>query len=68
MYIKRDGSIHGPLWPREIKSIVLDMLEKRVGYSFTVNLSLFLVYRIRNNQEADHATKNVILHKKFLSL
>lgn len=29
MYIKRDGSIHGPLWPRDIKDIVLDKLEKR---------------------------------------
>ncbi|XP_065919764.1 schlafen-like protein 1 [Dysidea avara] len=27
MYIKRDGSIHGPLWPRDIKEIVLDKLE-----------------------------------------
>jgi len=46
MYIKRDGSIHGPLWPRDIKEIVLDKLEKRVRKYFTVlqweNLGLSL--------------------------
>lgn len=40
MYIKRDGSIHGPLWPRDIKDIVLDKLEKRVRK--------FLIYKERD--------------------
>ena len=42
MYIKRDGSIHGPLWPRNIKDIVLDKLDKK--------------YKVRNIHDSNNFT------------
>ena len=44
MYIKRDGSVHGPLWPREIKGIVLDKLEKQVKpFYFASSVTVFTI-------------------------
>ena len=35
MFIRRDGSVQGPLWPRAIKDIVI---EKFTKVSYTVHL------------------------------
>ena len=35
MFIRRDGSVQGPLWPRAIKDIVI---EKFTKVSYTVRL------------------------------
>lgn len=31
MYIRRDGSVQGPLWPRDIKEIVLEKYQKELS-------------------------------------
>lgn len=41
MFIRRDGSVQGPLWPRDIKEIVL---EKFTKVSSLYNLITFVMY------------------------
>ena len=41
MFIRRDGSVQGPLWPRDIKEIVL---EKFVKVSSLYNIISFVMY------------------------
>lgn len=39
MYIRRDGSVQGPLWPREIRQIVISQYMKELGSSSGSNQS-----------------------------
>ena len=64
MFIRRDGSVQGPLWPRAIKDIVI---EKFTKVSYTVRT--FILYMSLLNCTAPdciHIIKCFLFQKSFL--
>lgn len=57
MYVKRDGSLQGPLWPRDIKAIVEDKIMK-VSQIVSELQNCFLII-IGSNGKPSRSTLNV---------